>query len=227
MFLRDLSNNEVGGFGICDTDDLLLIRDIAIVEQKVSIASVSFDDNAVADFFDTQVEAGRKPEQFARCWIHSHPDDDPHPSATDEKTFQQAFGNCDWAVMVIVARDGKTFARFRFNAGPGGDIKIPVCVDYNCAFEGTDYNLWKAEYEAKVTEERRSGKRFRSNPDTETPTEAFGFDESQVSSVIPYEDLLMELDAMDPMERQIFLEELSSHSDFWDEYEQEMGVFYE
>ena len=50
------------------------------------MASVSFDDEAVADLFDTQVDAGRKPEQFARVWLHSHPGDSPRPSNTDEES---------------------------------------------------------------------------------------------------------------------------------------------
>ena len=42
------------------TFDLLLVEDFATVRQKVSMASVSFDDDAVADFFESQVDAGRR-----------------------------------------------------------------------------------------------------------------------------------------------------------------------
>ena len=55
-------DTEVGGFGIAATDDLLLIEDIQLVGQTCSWAHVAFDDVAVADFFDQQVDAGRRPE---------------------------------------------------------------------------------------------------------------------------------------------------------------------
>jgi len=37
-----------------------LVEDFATVHQKVSMASVSFDAEAVADSFESQVDAGRK-----------------------------------------------------------------------------------------------------------------------------------------------------------------------
>ena len=51
LYFRDKSDNEIGGFGITEKDDLLLITDFVTVKQDVSCVSVSFDDNAVADFF--------------------------------------------------------------------------------------------------------------------------------------------------------------------------------
>ena len=212
----------MGGFGICDADDLMFVKDIAVVKQTVSVATVAFDDNAVADYFCDQVEAGRKPEQFARIWIHCHPGSSPEPSHTDEQTFNRVFGTCDWAVMAIVAQDDSSYARLRFNVGPCGESKIPIRVEYGPGFEAADHKQWKAEYLANVKEEVR----FLEKPEAckESEIEAFGFDETHVESFVPYEDMLMELDVMEPFERQAFLEELSSRSEFWDE---EMEVFYE
>jgi hypothetical protein len=51
-------------------------------------------------------------------------------SYTDEQTFTRVFGNCDWAVMAIVARGGASYARLRFSAGPGGDAVVPIVVDW-------------------------------------------------------------------------------------------------
>ena len=84
----------------------------------MTCVSVSFDDEAVADYFEDQVEAARVPQQFGRIWLHTHPGNSPEPSMTDENTFTRVFGSCDWAIMFIVAQDGRTFARLRFNAGP-------------------------------------------------------------------------------------------------------------
>ena len=108
--MRDVTDNEVGGFGITEADDLLFVTNFVLVKQKVTAVSVSFEDESVADFFEDQVEAGRQPEQFGRIWLHSHPGDSPEPSCTDESTFARVFGSCDWAIMFIVAQDSKTFA---------------------------------------------------------------------------------------------------------------------
>ena len=78
---------EIGGFGVTAADDPLLVEDFVTVKQMVSCVSVSFDDEAVADFFEAQVDAGRRPEQFARAWCHTHPGESPTPSGTDEETF--------------------------------------------------------------------------------------------------------------------------------------------
>ena len=65
VYFRDKSDNEVGGFGISDPDDLLFVREFVTVKQEVTCVSVKFDDSAVADFFDDQVDLGRKPGQEA------------------------------------------------------------------------------------------------------------------------------------------------------------------
>ncbi|MGB6919467.1 MAG: hypothetical protein WBF96_13240, partial [Phycisphaerae bacterium] len=84
LYFRDRSDTEVGGFGVTDAKDPLLVQEFVTVEQRVTSVSVSFDDGAVADFFDSQVDAGRKPEQFGRIWLHTHPGDSPQPSVVDE-----------------------------------------------------------------------------------------------------------------------------------------------
>jgi hypothetical protein len=49
---------------------------------------------------------------------------------TDEETFARVFGTCDWAVMLIVSRTGRTYCRLSFSAGPGGSVLLPVIVDW-------------------------------------------------------------------------------------------------
>ena len=56
LFLRDYGNSEVGGLGITSANDLLLIEDIQLIQQHCTIATVKFDDESIADFFDDQVE---------------------------------------------------------------------------------------------------------------------------------------------------------------------------
>ena len=86
LYFRDKSDNEVGGFGITEPDDLLFVKEFVTVKQDVTPVSVKFDDEAVANHFEDQVDLGRKPEQFARIWLHSHPGDSPEPSIIDEES---------------------------------------------------------------------------------------------------------------------------------------------
>ena len=141
---------EIGGFGVTATSDPLLITDFVTVRQRVTSVSVEFDDQAVADYFDAQVDRGLRPDQFARIWLHTHPGGSAQPSLTDEQTFSRVFGPCDWACMFILAMTGKTYARLRFNAGPGGEIAIPVGVDFTAPFPGSDHLAWEAEYQAHI-----------------------------------------------------------------------------
>jgi hypothetical protein len=52
--------------------------------------------------------------------------------------------------MFVLARDGSTYARLRFNIGPGGELLIPVRVDYSHSFPATNHNGWKEEYERNI-----------------------------------------------------------------------------
>jgi hypothetical protein len=146
LYLRDRGDSEVGGFGITAHDDLLLVKDVRLVQQYCTSASVRFDDAAVADFFDQQVDAGRRPAEFARLWVHTHPASCAWPSGTDEGTFARCFGSADWSTMFVLARDGETYARLRFGVGPGGSWEIPVEVDFRCPFPAADQAAWEREY---------------------------------------------------------------------------------
>ena len=150
LFLRDLGDTEVGGFGIAAADDLLYVTDVQLVRQICTSASVEFDDQSVADFFDRQVDAGFALARCARIWLHTHPGNSAEPSLTDENTFWRVFHRTDWALMFILARGGHTSARLRFHVGPGGEVEIPVCVDYTRPFGSSQHELWKEEYLANV-----------------------------------------------------------------------------
>jgi len=222
LFMRNVTDNEVGGFGITEAEDLLFVTDFVLIKQKVTAVSVSFEDESVADFFEDQVEAGRQPEQFARLWLHSHPGNSPEPSMTDEETFTRVFGTCDWSIMCIVAQDGGTFARLRFNTGPGGEVKIPVYVDYGFEFDNADLNAWKQQYKANVIEDHTfslTGRSKKNSKKQEDDLEIFGNNGFEETSILTSQELLSEIDSMGPEEREIFMEELAIRSDFWDESE--------
>lgn len=152
-FLRDLGPTEVGGFGISsDPDDLLCIHDIVLIRQECTEVSVAFDDEAVAEFFEQQAEAGLRPEQFARVWIHTHPGNCPLPSGVDEKTFARCFGQCDWAVMFILAENDDTYVRLRWRHPAAAAMEIECAVDFGQPFTGSDQSQWQAEYDARVVD---------------------------------------------------------------------------
>ena len=48
--------------------------------------------------------------------------------------------------MFILARGGQTYARLRFNVGPGGSLQIPVEVDFGQEFAAADHAAWEQEY---------------------------------------------------------------------------------
>jgi len=151
LFLRDYGDTEVGGFGISASGNLLHVEDVLLIKQVCSWAHVAFDDNAVADFFDRQVDLGRQPQQFGRIWIHTHPGDSPQPSRTDEETFSRVFGTADWAVMFILAQGGQAYARLRFNVGPTADIKLQVEMEHTRSIACSTVVEWEAEYLANIT----------------------------------------------------------------------------
>jgi hypothetical protein len=208
LYFRDKSDNEVGGFAITEPDDLLSVIDFITVKQEVSAVSVKFDDEAIADLFDEQVDLGRKPEQFARVWLHTHPGDFAEPSFTDEETFQRVFGSCQWAVMFILAQDNKTYTKLSFNVGPGGQMLIPVAVDYSFDFGPSNKEAWDAEYAANV----KIGKFLSGAANDKEATEDTNLD----SYALPYE-FLDEFEEMSPAERQFVLDELAAKPELWEE----------
>lgn len=150
LFLRDAGETEIGAFGISAPDDLLFVEDVQLVPQTCTSVTVEFDDAAVATFFDEQVDRGRRPESFARLWLHTHPANSAEPSGTDESTFARVFGRSEWAVMFILASGEQTSARLRLNVGPGADVQLPVEVEFSGAFAGTDFEAWREQYERCV-----------------------------------------------------------------------------
>ena len=208
LFFRDRGETEISGFGITGPDDLLYVTEFTTIKQQASAVSISLDDEAVADLFETQVDAGRKPEDFFRIWCHSHPGDSPQPSSTDEKTFQRVFGRCSWAVMFILAGNSDTFARLHFNAGPGGQMLVPVVIDYEHPFGPCDRDAWEAEYKANIkaipwSVSRAGGGEVIVDPELHDYS-------------LPI-DLIEELEEMEPEERRAVLGELAGRPDLWDE----------
>lgn len=170
VYVNELSTTEISGFCIASAKDLLLVEDIAFLQQVNTGASTLLDDEAVADHFDDQVDAGRKPSQFARIWLHTHPncsskqtkqqtakytyiDTIPSPSWTDENTISRVFGNCDWAVMFIYSGGSSGYARLALKEPVDGQIILPVEVQRKGKNPTKrDFARWKQEFEKNITE---------------------------------------------------------------------------
>jgi len=179
LYLRDLGPTEVGGFGISSPDDLLLVQDMQLVRQHCTETFVAFDDVAVADFFEDQIDFGRRPEEVGRIWIHTHPGCCPQPSPTDHKTFEWVFGGCDWATMFIISRSGQTYAELHWRAG-SASLPMNVEVDFTLPFVGSDHSAWEEEYLANIQAEfwprksrSHSGRRFISDLEHELDAEFY------------------------------------------------------
>jgi proteasome lid subunit RPN8/RPN11 len=151
IYLRDRGTTEVGGFGITDSGQPRFVKDIVLVSQSCTEITVAFDDTAVADYFDDQIDAGRHPEQFARIWIHTHPGNSAKPSGVDHETFARVFGNCDWAVMMILARNGETYAELKRTGNPRSE-PLSVGIDFREEFPGSNQAAWENEYIQSVQE---------------------------------------------------------------------------
>jgi proteasome lid subunit RPN8/RPN11 len=188
LYLRDAGDTEIGGFAVTSPDDLLLVEDVCLVRQQCTAVTVEFDDASVADFYDEQVDAGRKPEQFGRIWLHTHPGASAEPSSTDEETFNRCFGSVEWAVMFILAKGGKSYARLRINVGPQSTQEMNVEVDYSQPFDASNAADWRREFKTNI-------RQFRWRKSTASPVEAAcdGFDFDPVSNT--HEQSLNRLDA--------------------------------
>src|SRR5437764_14410734 len=108
QYLCHAGPTEVAGLGLSHPIDPLYLEDVLVVRQRATAVTVGFDDAAVADLFDDMADAGVPLGRFARVWVHTHPGASVPPSATDEATFARVFGGCDWAVMAILGRTGRT-----------------------------------------------------------------------------------------------------------------------
>lgn len=210
-YCRDKTDNEVGGFAVTQPDDLLNVQEFTIVKQEVTPISVKFDDIAVADFFETQVDLGRKPEHFARIWLHTHPGDSPEPSGTDEATFARVFGKCQWAVMFILAENNKSYAKINFNVGPTGEILIPAEVDYSQNFGPSDHKLWDGEYQANVI------KGTWLNDFDSRINETSGLKDISLAGCDRTSNFISELEKLEPIERQMVMEEIANRPDLWND----------
>ena len=137
----------------------LYIDDFVLVQQSCNSSYMEFDDLGIANFMEDMADLGYSPAQYARIWIHTHPEMAATPSQTDETTFAEKFSDSDWAVMAIISKTNDTYARYKVNSHISMCERIPWVVDWESAPEllrKTDMTAlikqWDDELFSKVQE---------------------------------------------------------------------------
>ena len=174
------------------SEDSLTISDLVLVKQEVSSMHVDLDMEWWADKqADLYSEQGVEPWR-ASVWIHTHPSGMAEPSATDEQTMRESFGAWDFAVMLILTKDGKFYARadllHKFPNGMSGQLSVPckIGVDWNSQPAGSvraeTIEEWDKEFKELVSESSK-----RSSPLSD-PFSDFSFliDEDTLPEVEDY-----------------------------------------
>jgi proteasome lid subunit RPN8/RPN11 len=173
LYFRDVQDTEIGGFGITDPKDPMLVVDFKTLKQEVSMASVDFDGEDLNEYMFDRLDEGLDPADSMRVWIHTHPGDSPNPSGTDEDNWKEHFSNQDWAVMFIMAKGGATYARLRVSNVVATEQKISSMVDWTANFYAVTDEVrkaWKEEFEANIEEELPSWRQNKGNGNTKDTT---------------------------------------------------------
>lgn len=153
IYMRDKGNTEISGFGVAgNREKLLEITDFVLLPQVCNSVNTKFEGDAIGEYVEDMFDKGFHPLQCMRVWIHTHPGASPQPSGTDEETLSENFGNVDWSIMFIIAREGKTYCRLRYNHMPKSascpelDIELKDEIGWGQAFKGSDLAAWDEEY---------------------------------------------------------------------------------
>ena len=151
-FLRDYGDTEIGGFGVCETDDPLLVTDVHLPVQDCTSTTVELDGESLLAYRATCRKADIDEKHSFRIWIHTHPEMSADPSCTDESTFSELFDSTNWGIMAILSKTEDTYVRVRYGGdGPMSDSELDWEVDYTVDFPASDIESWIDEYNATVT----------------------------------------------------------------------------
>jgi hypothetical protein len=91
------------------------VADAVLVKQEVSVAHVDLDMDWWAEKQVELFETGGIQPWQTSAWIHTHPAGVERPSLTDEETMRESFGAWDFAIMIILTKSGRFYARMDFN----------------------------------------------------------------------------------------------------------------
>lgn len=149
------ASTNLSAFGVSADGRPLLIEDVLLFQQTCTRRNVEFDQAALADYLHRQEARGLTFDRCGRVWLQTHPAPPAAPSELEERTFAQLFARVDWGVLAILARDGSSYARLRFNAGPGGELPLGVGLDCQGEFLAPDRHAWSEEFDRYVIDQQR------------------------------------------------------------------------
>jgi len=153
LWFKDKADGlEISGFGVTAVDDPLYMEEFHTIKQECTGSSVDIDDEDIGRYFDEQVNRGKQPKDFARIWIHTHPDGVTQPSGVDTNTQESGLGGASWTIMMVVVGEG---AIARIRVIPFGNYategEIPVRIDWTeRPFGGSDFEGWGREFDKNI-----------------------------------------------------------------------------
>ena len=114
---------------ITHPDDRLFVTDLWFPKQECTAAAVEFDDESIAEEIDRLSDT----HPMDRLPHLDPPRSESQPQWHRRRDLLQVLGHFDWAVMAILAKGGKSYARIKHDAPAGitdGKIeyKIPWYV---------------------------------------------------------------------------------------------------
>ena len=113
VYQSRLSNVEIGGMCITETNDPLHVTDVRLIKAVCTPGHIEFDDDGLADFIADQTKDGLQAAQCSRIWWHKHPGNSAFPSGEDKHYFDEHFATMDWHIMLIRAVEGAITATLR------------------------------------------------------------------------------------------------------------------
>jgi len=151
IYMANISNVEVGYWGIGSKDDPLYIEDVRVLPQTSSEVSNDFDPEALGDYYEEHHEEFNR---YMLMWGHTHPKGmKPNPSTVDETTMATSFAERKHIVMFIASPDGSVYARLQSKDAISFIQEMPVIVDWESIKDCTiDVESWKKEFEDNVTQ---------------------------------------------------------------------------
>ena len=103
-YFVSLATGEVSGFGRTEvTGESIFVKDIIVLEQRVSSASTIIEEDAVSDFLQDLIEKGENPADW-NIWWHSHGNMNAFWSLTDDTTIEEM--NMPWVLSIVASKGG-------------------------------------------------------------------------------------------------------------------------
>jgi len=159
-WMTGASTNELSAMGILTIDNGgLLLNSLILCKQEVSTASINLDVEWWADKLAALSEDLHVEPWQTQLWFHTHPAGCKGPSAIDEATMAEDFGQWDFATMLILPKGGDFYCRTDCRVHIGGAVattQVRQTIELDTSHIGDlcagSPRIWQAELDELVTE---------------------------------------------------------------------------